>query len=223
MRIVLYSGGRTSRNEVIHDALSGLVGSKKRKSFTYIPSCKEQDDVYFARAERRYRRFGFTDFTKLRADGENPAGTLEKALAADVVYLAGGNTFYFLKHLKRRGLASRLRRYARDGGILAGLSAGGIILTPDIGLAGYPSFDADANEVGLRDLRGLNLLPFEFFPHYGGCKRLEKALVDYSKATARPVLACHDGGGVLLRPGRTEFIGEVHMLLDGVQTAISAG
>ena len=87
---------------------------------------------------------------------------------SDIVYLAGGNTYYFLDHLRRSGLLDELALFARRGGVVAGLSAGALILTPHIGLAGYPAFDRDENTVGLgrSGCRGLGLVGFEFFPHY---------------------------------------------------------
>ena len=107
---------------------------------------------------------------------------IRRAFRSDAIYLAGGNTFYFLHHLKRSGVFERLKRYAREGGAIGGLSAGAIIQTPSIGLAGYPPWDRDANSVRLKDLRGLGLVDFEFFPHYErGNPRLDRALSQYSR------------------------------------------
>jgi peptidase E len=78
------------------------------------------------------------------------------------INLSGGNTFRFLKSIKERGAESRLVEYARNGGILIGVSAGAMILTPSIESA---FICGDVNTVGLSDLEGLELVSFFFDPH----------------------------------------------------------
>jgi dipeptidase E len=123
-----------------------------------------------------------------------------KLLASDIIYLAGGNTFHFLLHLRRSGLLAVLRRFAARGGVLAGLSAGAVLLTPHIGLAGYPPFDRDENECGLPEsrYRSLALVQFEFFPHYCNSRRYREALLTYSEWGEGPVYACRDGSGIVV-------------------------
>ena len=62
----------------------------------------------------------------------------------------GGNTFYFIKHLRRSGIFNRLIEYANNGGILTGLSAGAIMTTPNIMTASFPPWDRDDNEDNVR-------------------------------------------------------------------------
>jgi dipeptidase E len=136
---------------------------------------------------------------------------------SDIVYLAGGNTFYFLAHLRSSGLLDELAKFARRGGVIAGLSAGALILTPHIGLAGYPDFDRDANDVGLARSRrqGLGLVDFEFFPHYRRSKRYREALCAYSSDGRGPVYACSDGSGIVVEGDRFTAHGDVWQFDDG--------
>jgi len=218
MRAVIYSGGRLKANHRLHQALSDLVGPKPRKSFTYIPFMSEESEYYYRRSVRRYRPFGFTDFHCLRVDQPTiPEADIQKAINSDVIYLAGGNTFYFLKHLRKSGMLSLLKQYAQAGGILAGLSAGGILMTPNIELAGYPSFDCDENEVGLKRLGSLGLVDFEFFPHYRNYSRLNGALKRYSTRTGRPIVASEDGGGLVINGDQKTFVGRNILFINGQQ------
>lgn len=81
---------------------------------------------------------------------------------ADVVMIGGGNTYYLLDMCKRTGfdkwIADNLEKK-----VFVGVSAGSIILTPNIGIAGVEP--ADANDIGLKDLRGLSVVSFEVSPH----------------------------------------------------------
>ena len=151
-----------------------------------------------------------------------PADARRRVLASDIVYLAGGNTFYYLAHLRRSGMLAILRDYPERGGVLAGLSAGGLVLTPTIALAGYPSFDCDANDVQLRNLSGLGLVRFEFFPHYRRSAGLQRALLRYSRTNRRPVYACRDGSGLVIEQDRFTAHGEVWLFESGRRLRIGA-
>lgn len=209
MSLIFYSGGQQESNHSLHDALYHLAGPQKNKSFTYVPFCYDNSQLFYERAVRRYQKFGFSEFHCFSPDRSFTKTELRTVLRSDVIYLAGGNTFYFLSHLRRSGVLPELKKYAEDGGVLAGLSAGGLILTPHIKLAGYPSHLADENEVGLKNLNALNLVSFEFYPHYQKPKEIDPHLLHYSELSNLPLLACTDGSGIIVTEGQTTFLGEV--------------
>lgn len=215
MKLVFYSGGAKAANRTLHTALADLTPRRRGRSITYIPFCADGALGFFRRFERRYRPYGFTSFHCLPIDLPYTATDLARALTSDAIYLAGGNTFYFLHHLKKGKLLRKLRAFARQGGVLAGLSAGAHILTPTIELAAYPPEGADENDVRLRDLRALNLVPFEFFPHYVEQKTLRQALAHYSTQSRRAVVAAADGGGVVVEGQQMTFVGRSELFLAG--------
>ncbi|MBT4761208.1 MAG: type 1 glutamine amidotransferase-like domain-containing protein [Bdellovibrionaceae bacterium] len=209
-KLVFYSGGQLSKNQHIHKELVRLVGNKKKITMTYVPFCHDNHKIFFARAIKRYAKFGVTDFHCLPVDIHVGPAKIKKLVKSDIIYLAGGNTYYFLKYLRKSKVFHSLRDYVKNGGVLGGLSAGGIIMSPHIELAGYPSFDhhADENEVGLKRKGGLNLVNFEFYPHYTSSPRLDKALKDYSLQSKYPIIACHDGSGVVVEGKNRQILGE---------------
>jgi dipeptidase E len=236
-RVVLYSGGQERRNALIHETLLELAlrrgetrsGRRRGVRMTYMPFTHEGARPFFRRFERRYRSFGGTRFDCVAADAPELAASAaarraaaERILQSDVVYLAGGNTFYFLAQLRRSQLMEPLARFARRGGVVAGLSAGALILTPHIALAGYPPFDRDSNDVGLsrRDCRGLGLVGFEFFPHFRRSRRYREALADYSRDSCRAVYACPDGSGIVVEGDRFTAHGDVWQFRGGRGTKI---
>jgi dipeptidase E len=207
--LVLYSGGQNRSNHLLHRELVKMARQKTDEPirFTYMPYCSDGSMTYFMRAVRRYSRFGIGEFCRLAADEKPSRDQIRRALNAHIVYLSGGNTFYFLKALRKSGLLSLLDDYAQKGGILAGLSAGAHILTPHIALAGAPGLDPDKNEVGLKNLKGLGLAPFEFLPHFTSSRRSVKAARDYSEKSGNPIFACPDGAGIVIGDGQTRLIG----------------
>ena len=172
LRLVLYSGGQSKSNHALHSEVVRLARqyqrerrAKSRKTkdsepltLTYIPYMAEGATRYFSRAMRRYRAFGIERFFILNPDERPTSDEIDILMKSDVIYLAGGNTYTFLHLLRRSGLLPHLKAFAKSGGVLAGLSAGAILLTPSIGLAGIPQYDPDENEVGLRSAHQLKAL-----------------------------------------------------------------
>ncbi len=235
-RIVLYSGGQDRRNALLHRsllefALRDPVRGRRAVRMTYVPFTAAGAGIFFRRFERRYRAFGGTHFACVPADLPElgrPGAARRRAAAvlreSDIVYLAGGNTFYFLLHLRRSGLLSLLQQFAARGGVLAGMSAGAHLLTPHVRLAGFPSFDRDENEVGLvrRELVAVGAVDFEFFPHYRHSPRYRVALAAYSRRARGPIYACRDGSGVVVDGERITPLGDVWTFDRGRESRLGA-
>ena len=230
LKLVLYSGGQSKSNHLLHSEVVrlALLERKRRQKLqrhntlgrgplrmTYIPFEADGSNRFFNRAMRRYRAAGIERFFLLEPDFPPTAAELAILLSSDVIYLAGGNTFTFLHHLRRSGLLSRLREFAMSGGVLAGLSAGAILMTPHIGLASVPKFDADENEVRLRDWSALDLVPFEFSPHDTSSGRRQKELLAYSKRLRHPLFAVADGGGLVVQGERLGLFGSARLYSRG--------
>ncbi|MGI8486520.1 MAG: Type 1 glutamine amidotransferase-like domain-containing protein [Thermomicrobiales bacterium] len=119
--------------------------------------------------------------------------------AFDGVYIGGGNTFRLLDILQRTGLDRKFVAFAKSGKPISGGSAGAIVLGQDIGIAG--SF-GDANEVGLRDTSGLDLLrdmrgaAHLVLPHYVEAWKADAQHI--ANATRTPVIAIEESAGLVI-------------------------
>ncbi|MFA5777780.1 MAG: Type 1 glutamine amidotransferase-like domain-containing protein [Parcubacteria group bacterium] len=80
----------------------------------------------------------------------------------DIYYVCGGNTFYILDRMRKTGVDNILINAVKKGKFYLGVSAGSIIPGPDIEVAGL----GDSNDVNLKDLTGLKLVPHIITPHY---------------------------------------------------------
>lgn len=179
--------------------------------------------TYFERAMRRFRAFGIERFYLQEPDHPITSAERRVLLESDVIYLAGGNTYTFLHSLRRSRLISPLQEFARKGKVIAGLSAGGIILTPTIALAGIPSFDADENEPNLQtpqELKGLSLVSFEFSPHDANSAKRKQELLKYSQSLSHPIFAVHDGGGLVVEGDRISGFGKIRLFYRGTSWRI---
>lgn len=214
MKLVLYSGGERTGSEALDRELLRLTG-KRRPSLTYIPSSSDYGIWEFGEFVHHFRQYHLSRLIYFPVDVPSSDALIREAFSQDIVFLSGGNTFYFLHHLRAGGYLPRLREFVSRGGVLAGLSAGAIIMTSTIETAGFPEFDRDENAVGLRDLRSLGLVDLEFFPHFVNSRRYRDALSQYSAAHPRPLFACPDGSGLVVKDLDVRIIGKALVFLEG--------
>lgn len=220
MNLVLFSGGGVRENRQLHEEFRSMITGKRNPVLSYVPSDTEDARVEFREIQRRFRPLGVRRFQLVPIDGAWSLKQERLLLSSDAIFLGGGNTYYFLKHLKARRLLGKLRSYSRKGGILLGLSAGSILMTPNVGTAAVPSRDSDENEVGVRDERAMGLVNFEFSPHYEKVKRSDQELLRYSRQLEYPIYACRDGEGIVVRDGTIRFVGKVNVFHKGLKYRI---
>lgn len=209
MKLVMYSGGYGKENQALAVEVGEILRGSRSPMVAFVPGNSEDAECDFRDFKRTLAGSGIKRFLCIPIDqplsGEDEAALL----ASDAIFLGGGNTFYLLHHLRERKLLGKLRAYARDGGLLMGLSAGSILMTPNVMTAEVPGLDADDNYVGLKDYSALGLVPFEFSPHYNGGRRVDAELLSHSKRSKRPIYACADGEGIVVRDGTIRFVGRV--------------
>jgi dipeptidase E len=217
VKLVLYSGGQQRSNQELHQELMNLTGKRRKISLTYVPFCADNAEIYFRRISKRFQRFGASRFQCLPLDlPQAPTpDEIKRAFSSDVVYLAGGNTFYFLHWIRKRKLLGALRNYVKEGGVLAGLSAGAHMMTPHIGLAGLKGLDPDDNEVGLKSLGALGLVEFEFMPHFYESRHSVKIMRKYSEKSGTTIYGCADGGGIVIHGHLFSVLGRCWVFHDG--------
>src|SRR5258707_9745273 len=131
----------------------GLCGSEK-----YVALAPEWE----ALAEQHHAEFVLIDNAAEKAAEERA-----KLRRANILFITGGNTCLLLRNLRRSGLDRSIREFIQqEHYVLAGYSAGAMILTPSIAYE-VVAFDPFANEeAGLLDFEGLHLVEYEIAPHY---------------------------------------------------------
>jgi peptidase E len=82
----------------------------------------------------------------------------------DIIFVEGGNAFYLLKAMRGCNFEKVIRKLLKWGKVYIGSSAGSMVAGRTIKTAGWKN--ADKNIVGLKNLKGLNLVPFDIFVHY---------------------------------------------------------
>lgn len=196
------------------------LSKKTYPKVTYIPAFSLGGMAYYKEFVASYKTFGLKQFIYFPIDTYFSDVMLKEAFKSDIIYLSGGNTYYFLKYLRKNKLLRLLRDFVKRGGVLMGLSAGAIIMTPTIHSAGYPEFDKDENDEGVKNLNSLKLVDFEFFPHYKNSQRYSKELLKQSLNREIRIYASPDEHGIVINGEDREFFGRHWAFDNGRKTII---
>jgi dipeptidase E len=123
-------------------------------------SHKKQNNRFAMKAKEELLGYGFkkVDFNDIEFDKPE---LLEKY---NIIYINGGNPFYLLYHMKKSGADLILKDIAKQNTVIVGVSAGAIILGPNIEVINY--FTPQINTVDMQDLTALGLTNKAIFPHY---------------------------------------------------------
>ncbi|WP_163102494.1 Type 1 glutamine amidotransferase-like domain-containing protein [Peribacillus alkalitolerans] len=202
-KLVLLSDLNIEGNFLLEKKIQELLGKPSAK-LGYIPSQLDRERKYFSAAKLHFNRLGFQEFLYFDLDEDYDERLIDELLHCDAIYLSGGNTFCFLENLKVKNVLSLIRDVVDQGKLLIGMSAGGIIMSSNIQIAGL----IDENENGLTDLDSLDLVDFDFMPHWDGVHSIEE-LVAYSTQNHKSVYACQDGNGLVVVGETVESYGDI--------------
>jgi dipeptidase E len=220
MNLVLYSGGDEKENQNLDRAFVELLG-KKNPVVTFIPSSSYLSEQEFKSFVRHYSKFKITRFIHFPIDVPFDSILFQEVMRSDAIHMAGGNTFYFLNSLRKAKLLPQLKTFAKKGGLLTGLSAGAILMTENIEMAGYPEFDRDENVVNITNLSALNLVDFLFFPHFKNSARYDAVFRKYTKTSPKTIYACPDGSGIVVRGDEMRLVGRCYAFSNGHKFTIN--
>lgn len=201
MKLFLFSGQHTQK---LNKELIGLAG-KKTVRISYIPSSSQSPKSadYFQSWKDTFK--GISDLTFSYFPIDQPFTQQDKvdAFSADIVYLSGGDTEYFWKHIKENNLEKDLKKQANNK-VLAGLSAGSIIMTKNLGTLSIIEEDC----ILFNKSEGLlSLVTFNFVPHYQPAIHLEKIL-KFQEHNSTPTVALPDNSAIMVNNTDTTLLGE---------------
>ncbi|WP_373565794.1 Type 1 glutamine amidotransferase-like domain-containing protein [Paraburkholderia bryophila] len=169
------------------------------------PRTSDPERIYFRRKADYYAGIGANLVVCVDPSQDTLEAEWSTLLSCDAIHLSGGNTFSFLSWLQRRSALPLLTRYVSEGGVLIGVSAGAILMTPSVNSA---LLCGDARDEQLMDEAGLGLVDFHVWPHFNA----ESVTQEQSKlsCTIPELYACPDGSGIVVDGKEVELFGQVH-------------
>lgn len=174
--------------------LKFLGKSPDKIKLYFIPTASDIEDEKF---------YTVKSIEDLQAIGINPVWyalrlktreQIKQELAdADVIWVNGGNTFHLLDVARKMGFMEVCDDLVRNKGVMfGGTSAGSILATPSIEIAGWGE-GADVNYIGMKDFHALNFVNILTQVHYNPSLHKEMLI---AKKENTPIYAIADGGAV---------------------------
>ncbi len=212
-KLVLYSDQLQPDSEKIDRELIALVG-KSNPTIGYIPSSARADPQrrYYEERITYYARLGMTLSPFFGLDEAFDPLQLQVLFSCDAIHLSGGNTYYFLTWLQNRNMLAALRQYIANGGVLIGVSAGAILMGPNISTASLCGDEPPETEI---DLAALHLVDFVFVPHFGKGPSDLATLQTYARDCQVVVYACRDDEGIIVKNDQIKCVGDVTIIENG--------
>lgn len=184
----IYLTSKASR--VMPKIVKMLDRSAKELKLAFIPTAGDPygDDKPWMDADRAMlEKLGFQveDFDLKNKTEDETQKTLSNF---DVIFVAGGNTFYLLNEARKSGFDKVAPELVKAGKIYIGSSAGSYIACPTIEAADWKH--ADRNIVNLKDWTALNLVDFIITAHY--TDKWKEAVEKGKKSTKYKVITLTD-------------------------------
>ncbi|WP_066505296.1 Type 1 glutamine amidotransferase-like domain-containing protein [Abyssisolibacter fermentans] len=203
MLVLLSNFTRKDNKELINRVVNNFSNGKY--NLAYVPSCTDSSRKYYIHVKSMLNEYGNFQYEYYDIDENCDSIDFDKLFSSDVIYLSGGNTFYFLNNIKKNNLIDRFRSYVKTGGNIIGLSAGAIILSQSIEIAKF----GGENICEIEDFSALGLVQFDFIPHWNMGSHNIYELKHFSKKNKKVIYTCNDGDGIIVDKENIELYGSI--------------
>lgn len=205
MTILLTSQG--IQPELKNDFIQLLDKSPQQTRVVFVTTAAYGDyknptwlEVY----REQLRNLGIKQISDLDIRGKTQKDLEKITEDKDIIFVNGGNTFYLLRHTKESGFDKVIKEHVNKNRLYIGISAGSYIACPTIEQSHWKH--QDRNDYGLKDLTGLNLVPFLITAHF--TEEVRKDVEEGIKTTKYPVVLLSDTQAVLVKNNSVKVIGK---------------
>ncbi|MGE5041474.1 MAG: Type 1 glutamine amidotransferase-like domain-containing protein [Candidatus Levyibacteriota bacterium] len=206
MKFFLTSNGLKGQLTDIFVTLLKKPASENSVAFDITAAYGEEDNpTWFEKFKDQLRQQGVINIQDLDLRNKNQEQVEEMLSTKDIIFVNGGNTFFLLDCMRKAGFEKALKKFLSEDKLYIGVSAGGIVVTPTIAIAGVEP--GDANNIGMQDFTGLSMVDFEFSPHVPDMVSYD-SVENFSKTTPHKVYAVDDYAAVLVQDDKVSVIGD---------------
>ena len=156
-----------------------IAGDVSGKSVTFIPTASSVEKVvfYVKSARKAFEKLGM-NVDELDITTASDAEIYDKISKNDFIYVSGGNTFFLLQEMRRRGVDRIIAEQVSGGKMYIGESAGAMIASPDVEYAA--AMDNTKKAPLLEGYNALGLVDFYTVPHYNSApfKKAAQKIID---------------------------------------------
>lgn len=217
LKVILYS------NEVIPEKLrvdKYLYSQKDDVRIAFIPLIVEEDTKikHYKIVQHYYGSIGIKSVDYFDLTKNSTAEILDTIEQYEVFHFSGGNTLETMQYFKEQGLDKFFRKTARKEKIFIGHCGGAVLLSSNASWVRLRTEDIGDVLDKHSEYRALDLVNFEFLPHYNRFKKEQEFLqkvIEYSIGIKNPIYACNDGDGIIIDGHNLKCIGDLVEIAHG--------
>ncbi len=208
-KLMLIGGGDTGRGNTEYttkeiDEEIVKMTDKVNPNFLFIGLASSHSDSYYDTMKKIYKDLGCTPvYLKKSNLVNNPDIVKQKIQDADIIYICGGDTVKLLDHVKEYNLEELLLEAYNKGTVIAGMSAGAILLSNK----GFSdSLIARGESENYEFIKGLNFININFCPHYNTDPKKKKDLEEYLSKNNEEVYSLENNTALKIIDGEISII-----------------
>jgi len=158
--ILLTSSGMQMKSEILK--LLQKPAYDITVAFITTAAKSEENTDYVKQDYNVMKEMGF-NVLEVDIEGKTEKQVEELIELKDIIFVEGGNAYYLLKAMRKCNFEKIMRKLLKQGKVYLGVSAGSMVAGRTIKTAGWKK---EKENYGVRNLKGLNLVPFDIFVHY---------------------------------------------------------
>ena len=184
MKIYLASYAMMTMGKIIKN------GELTGKRAIFIPTAGDpyENKDFIVADKIALQKYGI-EVTDLDLKNKTKEEIYESLALADILLVAGGDTFYLMEKLKESGADRAIKNFINRGGIYIGSSAGSIVCCPTI--EGAEKFDNPDLAPNLENFNGMRIFNEVVIPHTHKEKYFERVKEATEKLTSKGFIVCH--------------------------------
>lgn len=167
-----------------------FAGNLSGKSVTFIPTASivEQVIFYVDSGKKALEKLGLI-VDELEISIATEEEVARKLIKNDYIYVSGGNTFFLLQEMKKKGADKIIIDQVNAGKLYIGESAGAMVASKNVNYAS--AMDSVKKALELKDFDSLGLVDFYPVPHHTNFpfkKAVDKIIAQYgSELDLKPI------------------------------------
>lgn len=207
MRLFLASRAKNSKTI---EKLKDYIGGFDNKKVVYIPTAANAENGWESwKNSETWKMLQklVPSVTLLQLEDYRNKSAITKiaSIKPDIIWFAGGMPGYLMYWIRRCSLDSYLPKILDQGTLFFGSSAGAMITGKSLQVATFGFVD---NEKIAKDIKPLNLVDFDIFPHYQD-NYLSKIKEKYKGGK---LYLLKDGEEIIVEDGKIQVIGEERVI-----------
>ena len=190
--------------------LESCVGGFKGKTVVYIPTAANGEGGWesWKNSEtwKMIKKLGVVAIPLQLEDYRNKSAIEEiKRINPDIIWFAGGYPGYLMYWIRRCSLDKYLSKGGNNKAWYVGSSAGAMVAGQTLQIASFGFVD---NEIGAENIKPMNLVDFDIFPHYQ-----ENLFLKIKKSySGKKLYLLKDCEEIIVEDGKITLIGEERII-----------